>query len=181
MSIILHGQPNPLLHPPDSLQTTLLFSAPIYVLVQVSRLPGILNAMDNRKHLQIFFANRVRVLSGRVSIFYLCGLLTLLRFACSMGMLVLTYMQGLAILQVKYRWLMATALSLGATVDIVIAVSMCYCLWQLRNSMYQRYVSASQCGNPRGLNLSIYFQHETHSRFDHGVEHWFVATSINVE
>jgi hypothetical protein len=57
-----------------------------------------------------------------------------------MGMLVLTYMQGLAILQVKYRWLMATALSLGATVDIVIAVSMCYCLWQLRHSMFQRCV-----------------------------------------
>ncbi|KAJ7686380.1 hypothetical protein B0H17DRAFT_716844 [Mycena rosella] len=99
---------------------TLLFSAPIYALVQ------------------LFFANRVRVLSGRTSLLLLCSLLTLLRFACSLGMLVLTLRQGLAILHLRYRWLMAAGLALGASVDVIIAVSMCCCLWQLRSSMFQR-------------------------------------------
>ncbi|KAJ6579980.1 hypothetical protein DFH09DRAFT_1275734 [Mycena vulgaris] len=120
LSVTFYGQPAHIAAPPHSLQTTLLFSAPIYALVQ------------------IFFANRVRVLSGRSLVMIVCCFLTLLRFTCSMAMLVLTMIQGLAILQVRYRWLMAAGLSLGATVDLVIAVSMCACLWELRHSMFQR-------------------------------------------
>ncbi|KAJ7302612.1 hypothetical protein DFH08DRAFT_826495 [Mycena albidolilacea] len=112
--------PDHISDPPHSLQMTLMFSAPIYAVVQV------------------FFANRVRIVSGHCNIMLLCCFLSLLRFACSMGMLVVTLQHGLAILQVKYRWLMAAGLSLGATVDVIIAVSMCCCLWQLRRSMFHR-------------------------------------------
>ncbi|KAF7365780.1 Saposin B-type domain-containing protein [Mycena venus] len=120
LSITFYGQPDHISDPPHSLQMTLMFSAPIYAVVQV------------------FFANRVRIVSGHCNIMLLCCFLSLLRFACSMGMLVVTLQHGLAILQIKYRWLMAAGLSLGATVDVIIAVSMCCCLWQLRRSMFQR-------------------------------------------
>ncbi|KAJ7113829.1 hypothetical protein C8R44DRAFT_795847 [Mycena epipterygia] len=120
LSVTFYGQPAHLSDPPDSIQTTLLFSAPIYALVQ------------------LFFANRVRVLSGRMLLMVVCGILTFLRFMCSVAMLVITYIDGLAIVQKQYRWLMATGLSLGATVDIFTALSMCVCLWQLRRSMFHR-------------------------------------------
>ncbi|KAJ7288779.1 hypothetical protein C8J57DRAFT_1281202 [Mycena rebaudengoi] len=118
LTITFYGQPQR--DPPRSLQTTLLFSAPIYTLVQ------------------IFFANRIRLLSGRLSIMLICCCLTLLRFAGSMGMLVVTMIEGLAVLQVDYRWLMCSSLALGAAVDIIIAISLCCCLWQLRHSELAR-------------------------------------------
>jgi predicted Co/Zn/Cd cation transporter (cation efflux family) len=43
-------------------------------------------------------------------------------------------------LEAKFQWLMATALSLGVSVDVIVAFSMCYCLWNMRVSGVAQWV-----------------------------------------
>ncbi|KAJ7881865.1 hypothetical protein B0H13DRAFT_2048889 [Mycena leptocephala] len=119
-TVTFYCQPQHLQNPPKSLEMTILFAALIYVLVQG------------------FFANRVRVLSGRWLIPVICWALTILRITCNLAMMVIQWENpNVSTLQVKFRWLMAMALSLGVTVDIVITVSMCYWLWRIRRSNYE--------------------------------------------
>ncbi|KAJ6457125.1 hypothetical protein C8R47DRAFT_1082153 [Mycena vitilis] len=102
--------------PPRSLTMTILFSAPIYFIVQV------------------FFANRIRVLSGRWFVTIICWALTFLRAVCTFAMLAVTLsIATLGDLEIKYQWLMATGLSLGVGVDVIVASSLCYCLWEMRS------------------------------------------------
>ncbi|KAJ7451692.1 hypothetical protein FB451DRAFT_1354417, partial [Mycena latifolia] len=117
LSVTYYGQVEHLLDPPYSLQSTIFFSAAIYTLVQV------------------FFANRLRLLSGYRVIPFICYFLNLLRFISNMVMVAYSLGPGgLPVLQSRWAWLMATAFSLGAGVDMITALSMCYCLWQLRSS-----------------------------------------------
>ncbi|KAJ7652213.1 hypothetical protein B0H17DRAFT_958089 [Mycena rosella] len=114
INVTFYGQPQYLDSPPHSLEVTILFSAPIYTIVQ------------------IFFANRVRVLSGRWLVPTICWFITLLRAACTFSLFGITLgVPLLSELKVKWEWLIATGLCLGVAVDGIVAVSMCYCLGRL--------------------------------------------------
>ncbi|KAJ7622566.1 hypothetical protein DFH06DRAFT_1231676 [Mycena polygramma] len=121
LTVTYYGRPQFISSPPDSLAMTIVFSAPIYFIVQV------------------FFANRIRVLSGKWIVTVICWTLTFLRAVCTFGMLAVTLsIPTLADLEIKYQWLMATGLSLGVGVDVIVATSLCYCLWQMRVSSMKR-------------------------------------------
>ncbi|CAK5272513.1 unnamed protein product [Mycena citricolor] len=82
---------------------------------------------------QVFFANRIRVLSGKWFITVICWFLTLLRAICTFAMLGVTlHIATLSELEVHYQWLMAIALSLGVAVDVIVAGAMCWCLMTIR-------------------------------------------------
>ncbi|KAF7349690.1 O-methylsterigmatocystin oxidoreductase [Mycena sanguinolenta] len=110
-------QPQYINDPPHSIEMTILFSAPIYFIVQV------------------FFANRIRILSGQWTMTIICWVLTLIRAVGTFGMLgVALNLHQLSDLKVNFKWLMASALSLGMTVDVLVALSMCFCLWRMRSN-----------------------------------------------
>jgi hypothetical protein len=80
-------------------------------------------------------------LSGRWTITIICWVLAFLRAGCAFGLLgIMLHTKGIEELQEKFKSLMVPALSLGASVDVIIAVSICYCLWTMRTSGVNEYV-----------------------------------------
>ncbi|KAJ7255759.1 hypothetical protein C8J57DRAFT_1655388 [Mycena rebaudengoi] len=117
VTVTFYGQPQHIKRPPHSLEMVVAFSALIYFIVQV------------------FFAHRIRQLSGRWTITIICWVLAFLRAGCAFGLLgIMLHTKGIEELQEKFKSLMVPALSLGASVDVIIAVSICYCLWTMRTS-----------------------------------------------
>ncbi|KAJ7126013.1 hypothetical protein C8R44DRAFT_874397 [Mycena epipterygia] len=121
MTVTFYGQPSSqiILNPPQSHIVAMFFN-------------GAIDAM-----VQIFFGNRIRVLSGRLHVFFLCIVLAILRFACNI--LVMSsfwiYDMGYAALQSKVHWEVVAACTLGPAGDVLVAVAMCYYLWRRRNSI----------------------------------------------
>ncbi|KAJ7433652.1 hypothetical protein FB451DRAFT_1196028 [Mycena latifolia] len=105
-------------HPPRSLILTLLFTAVLNLLVQV------------------FFANRIRVLSGWPHIFLLCLAMAALRFICNMALIPAIWRSNTGILVIESTWYLMASLgvALAPVGDSVIALSMCYYLWNTRES-----------------------------------------------
>ncbi|KAJ7687961.1 hypothetical protein B0H17DRAFT_677112 [Mycena rosella] len=119
-TVTFYGQLQYISSPPRSEEMTILFAALLYTVVQA------------------FFANRVRVLSGRWNIMFVACCLNLLRFVANMATLgLLLYYSRVSIL-LEWRWLVSTALGLGIVVDILITVAMCHFLWRLRSSDSKR-------------------------------------------
>ncbi|KAJ6467878.1 hypothetical protein C8R45DRAFT_1079218 [Mycena sanguinolenta] len=114
-TVTFYGQPQYIISPPATEATTILFAAPIYTIVQA------------------FFANRVRVLSGRWEVMALACVLGVVRFVAHIGisMLVLHFRRVSIILE--WRWLVATSLSLDLSMDLLVTGSLCYCLWNMRS------------------------------------------------
>ncbi|KAJ7433644.1 hypothetical protein FB451DRAFT_1380244 [Mycena latifolia] len=107
-----------ILQPPRSLIFTLLFTAGIDSLVQV------------------FFGNRIRVLSGRPHVFFLCLTIAVLEFICDMVLMTAIWKSnmGLLIIQSKAHWIAIMSATLVPVGDFVMALSMCYSLWNIRES-----------------------------------------------
>ncbi|KAJ6579287.1 hypothetical protein B0H10DRAFT_2235901 [Mycena sp. CBHHK59/15] len=120
-TVTFYGQPAYISSPPHSEEMTILFAALLYTVVQT------------------FFANRVRVLSGRWHIMTVACCLSVLRFIANMGTLALLLHYSRVSILLQWRWPVSTALSLGLTVDMLITVSMCYFLRQLRSCESKRY------------------------------------------
>ncbi|KAJ7090513.1 hypothetical protein C8R44DRAFT_818059 [Mycena epipterygia] len=124
LTVTSYGQPpvDIILKPPQSLPVTLLFSGGIVALVQV------------------FFGNRIRVLSGRPHVFFLCIALAIIRLACDILLMsdFWIYNAGFSVLQSKEHWVVIASCTVSPVGDIVVAVSMSYCLWQLRKSEFNR-------------------------------------------
>ncbi|KAF7358642.1 Saposin B-type domain-containing protein [Mycena sanguinolenta] len=121
LSVTYYAQPQHLESPPHSLTVTILFSAFIYVVVQS------------------FFANRVRVFSGKWLIPVVCWTMTGLRVTATLSMMGIQWADPkVTILQARFRWLLTLALSLGMAVDTVIMLSLCYCLWTVRHSRFKQ-------------------------------------------
>ncbi|KAJ7690482.1 hypothetical protein B0H17DRAFT_1201613 [Mycena rosella] len=95
LTVTLYGQPQHIDSPPHSLEMTIFFSSLIYTIVQV------------------FFANRIRALSGKWPITILCWIITVLRAICTLAMFGIILNVPLSDLAIKYRWIMITGLSLG--------------------------------------------------------------------
>ncbi|KAJ7289135.1 hypothetical protein C8J57DRAFT_1493591 [Mycena rebaudengoi] len=77
---------------------------------------------------QGFFAYRIRLLSGRVSISVVCWILCVLRFVGGMGMAavgILDVPTPPFHIQDHYGWAITSALTVGVVLDLLITVSMC--------------------------------------------------------
>jgi len=119
-TVTFYGQPGHVLSPPLSEETTILFAALIYTVVQT------------------FFANRVRILSGQWHIMALACVLGLMRFVGHVGIVALLLHYSRVSILLEWRWLVTTSLSLDLSVDILITVSLCYCLWNMRSCESKR-------------------------------------------
>ncbi|KAF7300994.1 Saposin B-type domain-containing protein [Mycena indigotica] len=117
INVTFYGQLGHLLNPPQSLAISILFTGLVIPLVQT------------------FYALRIRSLSGRWSITAICSVLTSLRFVFSMVLMSLfLHSAGFTVLHtdIKIYWVFTLVASLGPTVDIITATSLCYLLWQKR-------------------------------------------------
>ncbi|KAJ7255718.1 hypothetical protein C8J57DRAFT_1655297 [Mycena rebaudengoi] len=116
-TVTFYGQSQYITRPPHSLGTVIVFSALIHFIVQ------------------LFFAHRIRILSGRWAMTIICWVLAFLRAGCAFGLVgILLHMKRIAVLQEKHKSFGVPALSLAASTDVIIAVSICYCLWTMRMS-----------------------------------------------
>ncbi|KAJ6595807.1 hypothetical protein DFH09DRAFT_1305586 [Mycena vulgaris] len=115
-TVTFYGHPNHISSPPPSEEMTILFAALIYTVVQ------------------LFFANRVRKLSGRWYIMALACVLGLLRFVGHISIVALLLEHSNVPILLQWRWLVSASLSLDLVVDILILItaSLSYCLWTLR-------------------------------------------------
>ncbi|KAJ6563930.1 hypothetical protein B0H19DRAFT_1374540 [Mycena capillaripes] len=120
-TVTFYGQPSNILSPPHSEETTLLFAALIYTVVQT------------------FFANRVRVLSGQWYVMALACILGLLRFVGHVSIVALLLHYSRVSILLEWRWLVSTSLSFDLTVDLLITASLCYCLWKMRSCESKRW------------------------------------------
>ncbi|KAF7373883.1 Saposin B-type domain-containing protein [Mycena sanguinolenta] len=121
ITVTYYGQLQHLQTPPHSLEMTIFFHGCIILVVQS------------------FFANRVRVFSGKWLIPVICWTMTALRVVATFAMMGIEWMQpNIQTLQIKFRWLLTASISLGMTIDTVITLSMCYWLWQVRHSRFGR-------------------------------------------
>ncbi|KAJ6473882.1 hypothetical protein C8R45DRAFT_1163260 [Mycena sanguinolenta] len=119
VTVTFYGQLQHLQVPPHSLETAMFFLGCII--------------------LTYYFANRIRVFSGRWLIPAICWTLVGLRVMVIFAMMGIQWVQpNIQTLQVKFRWLMTISLSLGMTADTGITLSMCYWLWQARHSGFAR-------------------------------------------
>ncbi|KAJ7664341.1 hypothetical protein DFH06DRAFT_1187529, partial [Mycena polygramma] len=116
MTVTFYGQPAHLANPPHSLPMSVLFKALILAPVQ------------------IFFAFRIKLLSGCWPITIICSVLTTLRFAFSILLVDIFWTSlGFAVLhEPKGHWAFLTVVILDPTVDIITAASLCYLLWKIR-------------------------------------------------
>ncbi|KAJ7086217.1 hypothetical protein C8R44DRAFT_991642 [Mycena epipterygia] len=124
MTVTFYGEPPNefILNPPQSHILSILFCGAI------------------EGSVQIFYGNRIRVLSGRFHVFFLCIALAVMRFTCDMVLMssFWIYKEGYLALKSKVHWEIVTVQILGPTGDILVALAMCYCLWRLRKSEFHR-------------------------------------------
>ncbi|KAJ7910702.1 hypothetical protein B0H13DRAFT_2329003 [Mycena leptocephala] len=118
-TVTFYGQPGHILSPPLSEETTIIFAALVYTVVQS------------------FFANRVRVLSGQWYIMALACVLGLLRFVGYVGIVALLHYSRVTI-ALEWHWLITMSLSLDLSMDLLITASLCYCLWNMRSCESKR-------------------------------------------
>jgi len=86
--------------------------------------------------IQGFFAYRIRLLSGRIHISLVCWALCFLRFLGGMALSAEAFLDiprepDYFRLQDTYGWLITSALFVGAVLDVIIAVSLCFYIRQL--------------------------------------------------
>ncbi|KAJ6461750.1 hypothetical protein C8R45DRAFT_1027869, partial [Mycena sanguinolenta] len=117
ITVTFYGQPEHLADPPPTLALTLISETIIVAVVQ------------------IYFINRIRLVSKKWFLPALCLILTLFRFGACVAMLavVLIYV-NLFILSERFRWLMCASLGSGTAVDVLVTAALCYYLWQARVS-----------------------------------------------
>ncbi|KAJ6599978.1 hypothetical protein DFH09DRAFT_1271517 [Mycena vulgaris] len=124
MTITFYGRPEHILDPPLSLVFTIIIHGAIIFIVQT------------------FFAFRVRALSKRWSITILGCILNCLRLLVNVGLFVELWKRQdrseWVVLGTDLRWIMITGFSIGPSVDILIATSLCYYLWHYKNSEFKQ-------------------------------------------
>lgn len=144
ITVTFYGQPPSefILKPPKSQVVTILFSGGIDALVQVRIRADPVCGESPWPCMQIFFGNRIRVLSGRLHILFLCIALAILRFTCGI-ILTSTYWVnevGYSEVNVKDYWEVVASEAITPAGDGIIALSMCYYLWRVRDSEFNRCV-----------------------------------------
>ncbi|KAJ7780982.1 hypothetical protein B0H16DRAFT_1877790 [Mycena metata] len=123
LAVTLAAACNPeiLLTPPITMYITIVFSPLITSTVQ------------------IFFANRIRLFSGKWLVPVLSWIMAILGLVFSFAMVaILCIHNTVTVLQDQFRWLMSLSLILTTVTDVLIAGSMCYWLWNVRSSGFQK-------------------------------------------
>ncbi|KAJ8507300.1 hypothetical protein ONZ45_g10321 [Pleurotus djamor] len=82
---------------------------------------------------QVFFANRMKEFAHRRYLTFLCWTLSALRAIATTATTVVMSTNTLTRFTEHWGWLVGTTLIIGAVVDIIIAVGLCYDLYQKRN------------------------------------------------
>ncbi|KAJ7130789.1 hypothetical protein C8R43DRAFT_1025004 [Mycena crocata] len=83
---------------------------------------------------QIFFADRVRILSGRLLIPVVCWILSVVRAISLVAVCAATLVTPfIPAFKAKWDWLVLASIGVSTTVDVVIATSLCVLLWQRRS------------------------------------------------
>ncbi|KAJ6579516.1 hypothetical protein DFH09DRAFT_1146821 [Mycena vulgaris] len=83
---------------------------------------------------QIFFADRVRILSGRMLIPVVCWFLSCVRAISLVAVCVATLVTPfIPAFKAKWNWLVLSSIGVSTTVDVVVAISLCFLLWQRRS------------------------------------------------
>ncbi|KAJ6578496.1 hypothetical protein B0H19DRAFT_1253735 [Mycena capillaripes] len=136
-TITFYGQPGHILTPAVSNETTIIFAALIYTVVQVNP-PYISHHCGISQLFHTFFANRVRVLSGQWYSMALACILGLLRLVGHVGIVALLLHYSRVTIVLEWRWLVTSSLSLDLSVDLLITASLCYCLWNMRSCESKR-------------------------------------------
>ncbi|KAJ7320880.1 hypothetical protein DFH08DRAFT_388800 [Mycena albidolilacea] len=120
LTVTFFGHPEQIFTPPETFYFTILCSSLITTAVQ------------------IFFANRIRVFSGRKLVPAISCIMSCLYFGGMLAALILLCVhRTLAVLE-TYRWLASTIFALTAVIDMLIAISMCYWLGRVRNSDFPK-------------------------------------------
>ncbi|KAJ7094371.1 hypothetical protein C8R44DRAFT_684663 [Mycena epipterygia] len=88
---------------------------------------------------QTFFALRVGALSKRWLIPGLCLILNVVHLGANLGLLVEMWKhQQWSFAMEKLQWLILFISSIGLAVELIIAISLCYCLWRARNPDFSK-------------------------------------------
>ncbi|KAF8214869.1 hypothetical protein K438DRAFT_1749940 [Mycena galopus ATCC 62051] len=121
MTVTFYGQPEHLANPPPTLALTLVSETIIVAVVQ------------------LYFINRIRLVSKKWFLPALCSILTLFRFGACVAMLAVVLINAnLFILSERFRWLMCASLGSGTGVDVLVTTALCYHLWQARASRFRK-------------------------------------------
>ncbi|KAJ6522406.1 hypothetical protein B0H19DRAFT_1086152 [Mycena capillaripes] len=129
MTVTFYGQPEHLASPPPTLASTLVSETVIVAVVQISE----------PEKMQIYFINRIRLVSKKWLLPALCSILTLFRAGACVAMLAVVLLNSnLFILSERFRWLMCASLGSGTAVDVLVTVALCYYLWQARASRFKK-------------------------------------------
>ncbi|KAF8193595.1 hypothetical protein K438DRAFT_1969493 [Mycena galopus ATCC 62051] len=121
VTVTFYAQLQYLETPPHSLEMTILFALMI------------------NGAIQIFFANRIGFLSKKWIIPIICWTLASLRIIGNLAMMGIQWKNPeVSTLQTKWKWLMATTLSVGLAVDIIVTASLCYWLGKIRKSKFRK-------------------------------------------
>ncbi|KAJ7083077.1 hypothetical protein B0H15DRAFT_952116 [Mycena belliarum] len=82
---------------------------------------------------QVFFADRVRILSGRLVIPVACWFLSFVRAMSLVAVCAATLKTPfIPAFKARWDWLVLSSIAVSTTVDLVVAVSLCVLLWQRR-------------------------------------------------
>ncbi|KAG6848259.1 hypothetical protein H0H93_001811, partial [Arthromyces matolae] len=82
---------------------------------------------------QAFFANRIRILSGKWIVPCICWGLSFLRFMSVMAIVgAAVRTRSVVGFRSQWMWLLVTSLAISAAVDVIIAAALCYYLWRRR-------------------------------------------------
>ncbi|KAL0950365.1 hypothetical protein HGRIS_010331 [Hohenbuehelia grisea] len=74
---------------------------------------------------QVYFANRLKIFTGRMLLTTACWFLSFLRALATTGTTVVMLSRSLADM-LKWNWLVGTSLAIGAIVDIAVSAGLCY-------------------------------------------------------
>jgi hypothetical protein len=123
---------------PVSLKFSVVLSSAVSTMVQVRINPNALGAESQIPCFQLFFADRVRRFSGNWYIFIFLGVLSLWRLGVGIWATVgAMETANIIIFGRKYRWSMMFY-ALGSTIDLTIAISLCYFLLKHRKTSIKK-------------------------------------------
>ncbi|KAF8148391.1 hypothetical protein B0H34DRAFT_802933 [Crassisporium funariophilum] len=121
LTINQYGNPKALIKPPHTLFLAIVFSGVIGPVVQA------------------FFAERVRVVSGKLIIPIICWTLSAVRLGMSAAAAGEAFqMTSLSSFQKEFKWLLTTVLAVGCAVDVLVAGALCYYLNQQKSNSHER-------------------------------------------
>jgi hypothetical protein len=138
VTVTFYGQPQHIFEPPLTLVLPVLFHGLIALAVQV-RSHLFLRCLPCKFPSQTFFVYRVRVVSGKWAIPVVCSVLNLGRLGCLLMLFAKLWQKPLfTLLTTTYNSDVIAVSSLGPGVEITVAASLLYYLWNRRGADFSQ-------------------------------------------